>query len=296
MLVVSSAQTFSKAFKLNKYGLASNAAIDDVNLFSTSYLRCHGIDVLALAQERIAGEQGRRLTPESSLRMFKERTVRKVEVEMVTVHLVPSFCVLGVSSIISAVRNYGRGETLLCVLSLCAGWSKLVQCFVNANIAFDIRLGQALSEFEIRRCEADVRTIDPGLIHRVTPRFKALLHECHHVGNASHGIFMMYVPIVLIHAVQLLAGVLIAVGEGGGEVEEDGGEGVGCVPAWVFAALGQPVLSTMVYIWGYGNLNLAIERDVDQDIVEMNIRLTYSDSHVPNWLLQQVSGGGTHTV
>ena len=27
-----------------------------------------------------------------------------------------------------------------------------------------------------------------------------------------------------------------------------------------------------------------------KDIVEMNIRLTYSESHVPNWLLQQVSG------
>jgi len=38
----------------------------------------------------------------------------------------------------------------------------------------------------------------------------------------------------------------------------------------------------------YALLNLAIERDVDQDIVEMNIRLTYSDSHVPNWLLQQM--------
>ena len=35
-------------------------------------------------------------------------------------------------------------------------------------------------------------------------------------------------------------------------------------------------------------MNLAIERDVDQDIVEMNIRLTFSDSHVPNWLLQQL--------
>jgi len=47
------------------------------------------------------------------------------------------------------------------------------------------------------------------------------------------------------------------------------------------------VLTLLIYVHAYGALNLAIERDVDQDIVEMNIRLTFSDSHVPNWLLQQ---------
>ncbi len=41
-------------------------------------------------------------------------------------------------------------------------------------------------------------------------------------------------------------------------------------------------------IHNFGLLNVAIERDIDQDIVEMNIRLTFSDSHVPNWLLQQM--------
>ena len=48
------------------------------------------------------------------------------------------------------------------------------------------------------------------------------------------------------------------------------------------------MLSLVMIIHGMGICNLAIERDVDQDIVEMNIRLTYSESHVPNWLLQQM--------
>ena len=50
----------------------------------------------------------------------------------------------------------------------------------------------------------------------------------------------------------------------------------------------QPIITILAFVHNFGLLNLAIERDIDQDIVEMNIRLTFSDSHVPNWLLQQM--------
>ncbi len=50
----------------------------------------------------------------------------------------------------------------------------------------------------------------------------------------------------------------------------------------------QTIITFIVFVHAFGNANLAIERDIDQDIVEMNIRLTFSDSHVPNWLLQQM--------
>ena len=66
------------------------------------------------------------------------------------------------------------------------------------------------------------------------------------------------------------------------------GEDAACVPAWCFASAVQPIISILVIVHQFGLLNLAIERDIDQDIVEMNIRLTFSDSHVPNWLLQQM--------
>ena len=61
-----------------------------------------------------------------------------------------------------------------------------------------------------------------------------------------------------------------------------------CVPGWCFAAVFQPIITVIIFIHNFGGVNLAIERDIDQDIVEMNIRLTFSDSHVPNWLLQQM--------
>ena len=87
----------------------------------------------------------------------------------------------------------------------------------------------------------------------------------------------MFVPILVAYSVQLVGGVFAPT------INAEN-----CVPMWVFFAVFQPVVSLIVMIHGYAKLNLAIERDVDQDIVEMNIRLTYSDSHIPNWLLQQM--------
>ena len=103
----------------------------------------------------------------------------------------------------------------------------------------------------------------------------------------AHALFAFFVPVILVNTVQLIGGVFIVINsekEGvNGGVDDDGYEVVlenKCVPIWVFAAVFQPLISIAMYIIAYGNLNLAIERDVDQDIVEMNIRLTYSDNHV----------------
>ena len=50
--------------------------------------------------------------------------------------------------------------------------NKVVMFLSSAHISFTVRLTQRLSQFEIRRVEADIRTITPNLIHRITPRFK----------------------------------------------------------------------------------------------------------------------------
>jgi len=72
------------------------------------------------------------------------------------------------------------------------------------------------------------------------------------------------------------------------EIDDEEGEVVRCVETWVFFALFQPLISLVFFVHGFAKLNLAIEREIDQDIVEMNTRLTYSESHVPNRLLQQM--------
>jgi len=147
------------------------------------------------------------------------------------------------------------------------------------------------------------------MIHRITPRFKSLLHEMHHVGNATHGMLFSYLPVIAIMAVLLVGGILTAAGDNeDGMVEVRARAKRACaevmwkrartkrayliaelnlyssctvltlalfhyshqrsrrsqVPVWGFAALFQPLITMLAYIAGYGNLNLAIERDVDQ--------------------------------
>ena len=61
---------------------------------------------------------------------------------------------------------------------------------------------------------------------------------------------------------QLVTGLFVA---SGGDSSTD------CVPAWTFAAFFSPCITMLIVVHVYGQLNLAIERDIDQDIVEMNV-------------------------
>ena len=99
-------------------------------------------------------------------------------------------------------------------------------------------------------------------------------------GNLASGSIKLVALITFINTIQLMGAVLQA---SFGTAGDDS-----CVPAWTFAAVFQPIISIVIFIHHFGLQNLAIERDIDQDIVEANIRLTFSDSHVPNWLLQQM--------
>ena len=96
------------------------------------------------------------------------------------------------------------------------------------------------------------------MIHRITPRFKSLLHEMHHIGNAAHAMQLAYAPTITSSIVLLVGGIMTAAGDNkDGNVE---------VPVWAFAATIQPLVTMLAYVSAYGNLNLAIERDVDQDV------------------------------
>jgi len=140
-----------------------------------------------------------------------------------------------------------------------------------ALTSFMVRLAQRLAELEIRRVESESYTQDNAKVQEFAPR------------GASNQIFSFFIPVVITNVLQMITGFFVA----NFDDQEEGLTKV-CVPGWVFAAVFQPVLTLLIYVNGFGNLNLAIERDVDQEIVEMKIRLTYSDSHVPNWLLQQM--------
>jgi len=268
-----------KAFNPQSVPLARDCELDDARITGVSYLRLKGMDVIALNQEAQARQHLQTISHRVSMRTFKEETVKNVFNECITAHFLIGLLPTVISAVNSCWRMKQRGEVVMSVLAAGAVWSKTCQAFILVQVAFSVRLAQVLSEFEIRRVEADVRVVTPNLVHRITPRFKSLLHECHMIGNLCHPLLYTYAPISIIYIIQLIAGVFLATAGGSNDT---------CVPAWAFAGVFQPLVTIMIYIHCFGKLNLAIERDVDQDVVEMNIRLTFSDSHVPNWLLQQM--------
>ena len=264
-----------KAFAPHKIPSSGSLPIDQVGLSGTSFLRLVGLEALAKAQEKSAEKSNRKIEKDASLRAFKDKLVGSTVFESFVFHGLTGAPVVA-CAVISLARNVARGESM--GLLVCSGafvYCTLGSLLLQIQSAFAIRLAQKLSMFEIRRVEADVRTCDPNLVHRITPRFKSMLHEMHQVGNTTHTIILGMLPGMLLCLVQFIGGVFVA---SAGETK---------VPVWAFFAGLQPLLSALIYTYNYGLLNLAIERDIDQDIVEMNIRLTYSDSHVPNWLLQQ---------
>ena len=260
----------------------------DVSLAGNLYLRLRGLEVLSTAQERACAENGKVVEKSASMRALSKRMIKAALIESLTVH----FMVIGLpwmgAAAVSCVRHVQRGEGWLAAGAICALWGEFITCLSIAQISFCVRAGQKLSMLEIRRVQCDVRVVSPQLIHRVTPRFKSLLHESHAFANKAQKMFSFFLPITFVNVIQLVGGVWVANFQKEGEVEKEvweEDEGGVCVPAWIFFSVFGPIVTLLVVIHGFGKLNLAIERDIDQDIVEMNIRLTYSEVHVPNWLV-----------
>ena len=63
-----------------------------------------------------------------------------------------------------------------------------------------------ISNSSLSPVEADIRTVKPNMIHRITPRFKSMLHEMHQTGNVAHGLMYLYVPATLINITQMVGG------------------------------------------------------------------------------------------
>ena len=242
--------------------LVINRHLDDMSYSGYIYLQLKGIDVLATAQEKYCKDSGTELEDVDRLKTLKASFTRSAGIETFVAHFLPAAIPLCTTCIVTAWRHFAEGDKLMGALALLTLWSKFVGCLAFAHIQFFIGLSQLLNTFEVRRVEADIRVCDVGLIHRVTPRFKAMLQESHAIGNASHKFFFMFAPIVFLYALQLIGGLFKSASAG--EVDEEEGEVVRCVETWVFFALFQPLISLVIVIHGLAKLNLAIERDVDQ--------------------------------
>ena len=222
-LLFNSIFCFATAFKNEP--LTANTPIEAIHLSGACYLQLKGLDTLAKAQHRLAAEKGRTIAPEADFAVFKQQLVRGCCLETFLVHFVVGGISTGVSSVSTIIRSIQRGEHLEMFLAVGTMMFFLVCSAVNAHIAINVRLTQKLAEFEIRRVEADIRVITPNLIHRITPRFKGLLHECHMFGHLASAAIKSLCILTLINTVQLVLTITKA----------SFGTDKSCVPAWCFA-------------------------------------------------------------
>jgi len=262
----------------NRHKRSVDVPMEQLPLSGTTYIRLLGLDVLAAAQQRLSHKYKRVIPPEQSLKLLRKKMVHDVLVECMTTHFLFGAVPIWISLISSLyswfVVRQDYTLSLLLVLTLI---SKTITCLALAVSSFHVRISQKLGELEIRRLEADIRTCPPEMIHRITPRFKALLHEAHMCGNLSHKFVIQCVPVILVTLIQFVGGVFGAANVNGstntvvcvwGEEEEDE-EGTEddnglCVPMWMFFATGQCLISMLIWVHGFALLNLAIERDVDR--------------------------------
>ena len=89
--------------------------------------------------------------------MFKKKIVNASLLEALTLHLLFGAISVVWAGISTIIRNHQRHESLLMVLSVGSLFNKLVMMSTIAHVSFTVRLVQKLSEFEIRRTEADIR-------------------------------------------------------------------------------------------------------------------------------------------
>ena len=268
---------YSAGYIFKPHHLSAHTLIENLRLTGISFLRLHGLDVLATAQHRMAKEENKKVEKGADLAIFRKKLVSKTVLECYTLHFLFGTIPVWISSASTIVYAVQRSDWWVVGLTIGSVWSKTLVVLTLAHCAFVVRLSQKMSELECRRVEADIRTVFPSLTHRITPRFKSLLHEVHMTGNRCHAMYFFVLPVVVLNALMVVCAVTVAsFGTGG------------CVPTWCFFSVFQPVITVITWVHFSGVVNVAIERDIDQDVVEMNIRLTFSNTHVPNWLLQQM--------
>jgi len=173
LVIVNIGHCYGTAFDEANIPLSRDVEIDEIYLVGVSFLRVVGIEAFHKAQVRKAVELGkRRLDAKISMLTMKDATVGKCLREALTVHFLPGMVPTVISAMVSVYRNYNRGEFALSALALATVYSRLVVGLILVETAFFVRLAQALSMFEIRRVEADIRTVAPSM---VSPRTQTQL-------------------------------------------------------------------------------------------------------------------------
>ncbi|GMH74278.1 hypothetical protein TL16_g06421 [Triparma laevis f. inornata] len=176
----------------------------------------------------------------TSVSSIRKRLVNRSIVEMLTVHFllsIPWFT--GV--VVNLKTHLVREEVWLALLSASVLYAKLSMVLNGAQAAFFIRLNQRLVELETKKGSTGSS-------------------DGYHEGRPESSVILFQLALLGI-------GIIQAQNVTNGEQY--------CIPYWVFLSELQPLLSIMVMTHGFARLNLFMERDVEQDITELALSMSY---------------------
>ena len=156
-------------------------SMEDMHFSGLVFLQMKGMAVLGQAQQNNAVEEAEEaaesglrvegISKDSSIAELRRTICQGVLLECVAMHCLIGMIPMAGSCIVSGLESEG----IMRVLAFGAAWNRVVQCLSNCQVMFWMRMSQQLALFEIRRVQCDIRVCPAALIHRVTPRFKALL-------------------------------------------------------------------------------------------------------------------------
>ena len=215
------------------------------------------------------GESAEEKASVHSIGKLRDQIVKMSLVEAFVVHgLFLSALYWGQMVAHTLLAHLERDEGAMTVLTCCVLLAKFQIALASIQASFYIRANQRFSEFEIRRLQKEIREATFETAEHLSVRIKKVLKENYNTCNKMHKFLFMWAPMIIIYVFFVLLGVIQA------EKTDF------CIHFWIFVGALQPLLSTVVFIHGFARLNLFLERDLEQDVVELALKLEFDEEHV----------------
>ena len=152
---------------------------------------------------------------------------------------------------------------LLCVGSFV---SRLMYACNQGQLFYYVRLNQVVHNIELKRLQQNIRSCTYDQVYMIVPRINHLYAEFMDVCNKSHLFFILMIFFCVLNLAQL-AVAIYKLNVIGVEFYE--------VPGWVLFGPLLPALSVIILYLGFAKLNRNIEREVDNDLVNLRMKCHY---------------------
>ena len=144
----------------------------------------------------------------------------------------------------------------------------------SATTTFYINCSQILFHLDVKRLQHDIRTCNVKDSVLIVPRVNGLLKQLHGFTNSTHKFFFMWLPIVACSWIMLVIALYNL------NIVKDLQYRV---PCWIIIASVQPVGSLLSFYHGFASLNLILERDLDNDLNDLQLRIRCAEGMRFQW-------------